>query len=210
MEYLPDVSALPFARKPVSMPRRITASSVSSAAFSSAAVLALSWAAAEASSRSSAVTPASGNSVPPFVVASIRTSPPVVVTTAPATYAATSAFTSLSAMDRPIEIETPAPDPPTDPATEAAPATARIRDESSARISRIDASTVSPAVVAMNALTSVAILFSVNTPAPLRATPAVPPPDSAAAAATTTASMIVLEATVSVSAPAASTLDSRT
>ena len=84
--------------------------------------------------------------------------------------ASTSLAIRLCASARPMEIAT-ALEPPTATATEAAPATASI-SEVSVALSATLAAWIPPAVsLLIEALTSVAILFSVKTPEPASENP---------------------------------------
>jgi hypothetical protein len=82
----------------------------------------------------------------------------------------------LIAIDMPIVTATPAPEGASEAATEAAPATAWIRDESVAVIVRLAPWRVWSESSSTKALTRVAMRLLVKTAAPLTATPAELPP----------------------------------
>ena len=110
--------------------------------------------------------------------------------------------TRLKARESPIATDTPAL-PPTDPATEAAPAMLFIVDESFAtRVILFALIPVAPSPFIKDR-TSVAILFSAYTPAPLIATPALPPPARATAPAITMESMLWVDTASAVISPVA-------
>ena len=120
--------------------------------------------------------------------------------------ASTSLSIRLCASATPIEIAT-ALDPPAAMATAAAPAKALMSDVSLALSATPDAWMPAALSLPTDALTSVAILFSVKTPEPASAKPFEPPTPTATDAAATMASMFWLAVAVADSTPPALTLE---
>ena len=120
--------------------------------------------------------------------------------------ASTSLSIRLCASATPIEMAT-ALDPPAAMATAAAPAKALMSDVSLAPSTTPEARMPAAVSLLTDALTSVAILFSVKTPEPASAKPFEPPTPTATEAATTMASMFWFAVAVADSTPPALTLE---
>ena len=144
-----------------------------------------------------------------MVVAERETSPESVVTSAPRIKASTSLLISLKAPATPIATETPVP-PLNAAATEAAPTTTEILEESSAISETLSAVITLVPVSVMNDLTWVAIRFSAPAPAPLTDTAFDVPPEAATEPAITMAFMLCIDRASIVRAPSESIPESTT